>query len=180
LATALKKNRVAAAVFEKFSPSQRGNTLNGFLRRSGRRRKRREPRPRWSGSPKGSTREQAQARARAYRWGEDGLLGITGRECRLCFALALWNGRDPYLKERMFGLTGREGNHGEDVKERYFYLDATPTNSRLRAENRRRTREDGEYELLDTGVFAGGRYFDVEAVYAKAGADRRWGWKRAS
>ncbi|MBC7366888.1 MAG: glucosidase, partial [Undibacterium sp.] len=127
------------------------------------------------------------AQARAYRWGEDGLLGITDRECRLCFALALWNGRDPYLKERLFGLTGREGNHGEDVKECYFYLDATPTGSWLRAlykypqaefpyaklreENRRRTRDDGEYELLDTGVLDGGRYFDVEAVYAKAGPD---------
>jgi hypothetical protein len=131
------------------------------------------------------THEQAQARA--YRWGEDGLLGITDRECRLCFALALWNGRDPFLKERLFGLTGREGNHGEDVKECYFYLDATPTSSWLRAlykypqaefpyaklreENRRRTRDDGEYELLDTGVFDGGKYFDVEAVYAKGDAD---------
>jgi len=131
------------------------------------------------------THEHAQARA--YRWGEDGLLGISDRECRLCFALALWNGRDPFLKERLFGLTGREGNHGEDVKECYFYLDATPTSSWLRAlykypqaefpyaklreENRRRTRDDGEYELLDTGVLDGGRYFDVEAVYAKAGPD---------
>jgi hypothetical protein len=74
-----------------------------------------------------------QARSRAYRWGEDGLLGITDRECRLCFALALWNGRDPLLKERLFGLTGDEGNHGEDVKEQYFYLDATPTHSYLKA-----------------------------------------------
>ncbi len=128
-----------------------------------------------------------QAQARAYRWGEDGLLGITDRECRLCFALALWNGKDPFLKERLFGLTGREGNHGEDVKECYFYLDATPTSSwlralykypqaefpyaRLREENRRRTRDDNEFELLDTGVLDGGRYFDVEAVYAKAGPD---------
>lgn len=127
------------------------------------------------------------ARSRSYRWGEDGLLGITDRECRLCFALALWNGRDPILKERLFGLTGREGNHGEDVKECYFYLDATPTSSWLRAlykypqaefpyaklreENRRRSRDDREYELLDTGVLDGGRYFDVEAVYAKAGPD---------
>src|SRR5205823_4105769 len=73
------------------------------------------------------------ARSRAYRWGEDGLLGITDRECRLCFALALWNGRDPILKERLFGLTGHEGNHGEDVKEAYFYLDSTPTHSYLKA-----------------------------------------------
>ena len=127
------------------------------------------------------------ARSRSYRWGEDGLLGITDRQCRLCFALALWNGRDPILKERLFGLTGREGNHGEDVKECYFYLDATPTSSWLRAlykypqaefpyaklreESRRRSRDDREYELLDTGVLDGGRYFDVEAVYAKAGPD---------
>src|SRR5476651_1252066 len=111
------------------------------------------------------------ARSRAYRWGEDGLLGITDRECRLCFALALWNGRDPILKERLFGLTNSEGNHGEDVKECYFYTDATPTHSwlkalykypqaefpyeRLRAENRRRGRHDPEFELLDTGVFDG-------------------------
>ena len=124
---------------------------------------------------------------RTYRWGEDGLLGFTDRECRLCFALALWNGRDPFLKERLFGLTGPEGNHGEDVKECYFYLEATPTNSwlralykypqtafpyeQLRAENRRRGRDEGEFELLDTGVFDGGRYFDVEVVYAKAGPD---------
>jgi hypothetical protein len=115
------------------------------------------------------THEHAQARA--YRWGEDGLLGITDRECRLCFALALWNGRDPFLKERLFGLTGPEGNHGEDVKECYFYLDATPTASwlralykypqaefpyeRLRAENRRRGRGEPEFELLDSGVFDG-------------------------
>jgi len=128
-----------------------------------------------------------QSLSRAYRWGEDGLLGITDRQCRLCFALALWNGRDPHLKERLFGLTGREGNHGEDVKECYFYLDATPTNSwlralykypqaefpyaRLREENRRRSRDEREFELKDTGVFDDGRYFDVEAVYAKAGPD---------
>jgi hypothetical protein len=128
-----------------------------------------------------------QARSRAYRWGEDGLLGITDRECRLCFALALWNGRDPILKERLFGLTGPEGNHGEDVKEMYFYLDATPTSSYLKglykypqtpfpydwlvAENRRRTRLDPEFELADTGAFDDGRYFDVFAEYAKAGPD---------
>jgi hypothetical protein len=124
------------------------------------------------------------ARSRAYRWGEDGLLGICDRQCRLCFALALWNGRDPILKERMFGLTGSEGNHGEDVKEQYFYLDSTPTHSYLKAlykypqsefpysqlveENRRRGRDLPEYELLDTGAFADGRYFDVLVEYAKA------------
>jgi hypothetical protein len=124
------------------------------------------------------------ARSRAYRWGEDGLLGITDRECRLCFGLALWNGRDPILKERLFGLTNGEGNHGEDVKECYFYLDATPTHSylkglykypqaefpyaRLLEENRRRNRLQPEFELLDTGIFNDNRYFDVFAEYAKA------------
>src|SRR5881296_4612161 len=124
------------------------------------------------------------ARSRAYRWGEDGLLGITDREGRLCFALALWNERDPILKERLFGLTGPEGNHGEDVKECYFYLDATPTHSYLKAlykypqreypygwlveENRRRGNADSEFELVDTGIFDDGRYFDVTAEYAKA------------
>ncbi|MGI8437159.1 MAG: MGH1-like glycoside hydrolase domain-containing protein [Chthoniobacterales bacterium] len=124
------------------------------------------------------------ARSRAYRWGEDGLLGITDRECRLCFALALWNGRDPILKERLFGLTGPEGNHGEDVKESYFYLDATPTHSYLKAlykypqaefpytrlveENRARGLAEREFELADTGVFAENRYFDVFAEYAKS------------
>jgi hypothetical protein len=123
------------------------------------------------------------ARSRAYRWGEDGLLGITDRECRLCFALALWNGRDPMLKERLFGLTGPEGNHGEDVKEEYFYLDSTPTHSYMKAlykypqaefpyaqlvaENGRRSRQDPEFELADTGVFNENRYFDVLAEYAK-------------
>ena len=127
------------------------------------------------------------ARSRAYRWGEDGLLGITDRECRLCFALALWNGRDPILKERLFGLAGPEGNHGEDVKECYYYLDSTPTHSYMKAlykysqagypygplveENRRRGRTDPEFELLDTGVFDDGRYFDVVAEYAKASPD---------
>src|SRR5947209_18966274 len=112
-----------------------------------------------------------QAASRAYRWGEDGLLGVCDRECRLCFALALWNGRDPLLKERLFGLTNPEGNHAEDVKEVYFYLDATPTHSylkalyrypqaefpyrRLREENRRRGRQVPEFELTDTGVFDG-------------------------
>jgi mannosylglycerate hydrolase MGH1-like protein len=127
------------------------------------------------------------ARSRAYRWGEDGLLGFTDREGRLCFALALWNGQDPILKERLFGLTGPEGNHGEDVKECYYYLDATPTHSynkalykypqraypyaELVAENARRGKGEAEYELADTGAFDGGRYFDVTAEYAKAGPD---------
>src|SRR2546428_11673366 len=127
------------------------------------------------------------ARGRAYRWGEDGLLGITDRECRLCFALALWNGRDPFLKERLFGLTGPQGNHAEDVKEFYFYIDSTPTHSYMKAlykyphaefpyawlvdENRRRTRHDPEFELLDTGVFEQNRHFDVFAEYAKADTD---------
>jgi Glycosyl hydrolase family 63 C-terminal domain len=128
-----------------------------------------------------------QSRSRAYRWGEDGLLGFTDRECRLCFALALWNGRDPILKERLFGLTGPEGNHGEDVKEEYYYLDSTPTHSyakalykypqaefpyaQLIAENARRGKDEKEFELIDTGVFDGGRYFDVVAEYAKAAPD---------
>jgi hypothetical protein len=128
-----------------------------------------------------------QARSRAYRWGEDGLLGICDRECRLAFALALWNGRDPILKERLFGLTGPEGNHGEDVKECYFYLDSTPTHSYMRAlykypqaefpyarlveENRSRGKDVLELELADTGVFDENRYFDVEAEYAKASPD---------
>src|SRR5262245_34794251 len=109
------------------------------------------------------------ARSRAYRWGEDGLAGISDTKCRLCLALALWNGRDPFLKERLFGLTNGEGNHGEDVKELYYYLDATPTHSylkflykyphrefpyaRLVAENARRGKADPEFELLDTGIF---------------------------
>ncbi|MFI5226392.1 MAG: glucosidase [Candidatus Limnocylindrales bacterium] len=125
-----------------------------------------------------------QARSRAYRWGEDGLLGICDDEQRLCFALALWNGADPIVKERLFGLGGSEGNHGEDVKELYYYLDATPTNSYLRAlykypqrafpyadlvaENHRRTKDDPEFDLLDTGILADDRYFDVEIEYAKA------------
>jgi hypothetical protein len=127
------------------------------------------------------------ARSRAYRWGEDGLLGLTDRQGRLCLAVALWNGRDPILKERLFGLTGPEGNHGEDVKECYYYLDSTPTHSYLKAlykypqrpfpydelvaENRRRGKDDPEYELLDTGVFDGDRYFDVLVEYAKASPD---------
>ncbi|MFO7645470.1 MAG: hypothetical protein R6W95_13885 [Desulfosarcina sp.] len=124
------------------------------------------------------------ARSRAYRWGEDGLLGIADRQCRLCFALALWNGRDAILKERLFGLTGPEGNHGEDVKEEYFYLDSTPTHSYMKAlykyphaefpytqlvdENRRRGPQEPEFELSDTGIFSENRCFTVMAEYAKA------------
>src|SRR5262249_25599668 len=125
-----------------------------------------------------------QARSRSYRWGEDGLAGISDDRQRLCFALALWNGKDPILKERLFGLTNSEGNHGEDVKEYYFYLDSTPTHSYMKylykypqaafpyenlvATNRRRGRNEFEYELLDTGVFDEDRYFDVFVEYAKA------------
>ena len=113
------------------------------------------------------------ARSRAYRWGEDGILGITDRECRLCFALAMWNGRDPIIKERLFGLTGPEGNCAEDVKEHYFYIDSTPTHSYMKGlykypidafpygtlveQGRSRSRADGEFELADTGVFDHGR-----------------------
>jgi len=128
-----------------------------------------------------------QARSRAYRWGEDGLAGFGDEKSRLCFALAFWNGADAILKERLFGLTNAEGNHGEDVKEYYFYLDATPTSSYLRwlykypqrafpyddlvAVNRGRGRDEMEYELLDSGVFAAQRYFDIEVEYAKAAPD---------
>ena len=128
-----------------------------------------------------------QARSRAYRWGEDGLAGISDDKQRLCFALALWNGKDPILKERLFGLTNSEGNHGEDVKEYYFYLDSTPTHSYMKylykypqaaypyndlvETNRRRSRYDLEYELLDTGIFEGNRYFDVFVEYAKGGPE---------
>src|SRR5271169_4403873 len=117
------------------------------------------------------------ARSRAYRWGEDGIAGWCDDEQNWCLGIALWNGRDSILKERMFGLTGSEGNHGEDVKELYFYLDSTPTHSymrmlykypqaefpygRLVSENRRRGRGEPEYEILDTGVFEDDRYFDV-------------------
>jgi hypothetical protein len=125
-----------------------------------------------------------QARSRAYRWGEDGLAGISDDKQQLCFAIALWNARDPILKERLFGLTNSEGNHGEDVKEYYFYLDSTPTHSYMKylykypqqefpyndlvETNRHRSREDFEYELLDTGIFDADRYFDVFVEYAKA------------
>jgi len=123
------------------------------------------------------------ARSRTYRWNEDGLAGISDRHQKICFALALWNERDPILKERLFGLTGNEGNHGEDVKEYYFYLDSTPTHSymkylykypqaeypyaRLVDENRRRGKDSKEFELIDTGVFESNRYFDVQVEYAK-------------
>jgi hypothetical protein len=128
-----------------------------------------------------------QARSRAYHWGEDGLAGFSDDKQRLCFAVALWNGRDPILKERLFGLTNAEGNHGEDVKEYYFYLDSTPTHSYMKwlykypqraypysdlvETNRRRSRGEPEYELLDTGVFDDDRYFDVFVEYAKAGPE---------
>jgi hypothetical protein len=127
------------------------------------------------------------ARSRAYRWGEDGIAGVSDEKQRLCFALAFWNGRDPILKERLFGLTNSEGNHGEDVKEYYFYLDSTPTHSYMKylykypqgefpyrnlvESNRQRTREDFEYELLDTGIFDDQRYFDIIVEYAKGGPD---------
>ena len=127
------------------------------------------------------------ARSRAYRWGEDGIAGISDDKQHLCFALALWNGKDPIIKERLFGLTNSQGNHGEDVKEYYFYLDSTPTHSYMKylykypqaaypyddlvRVNGQRTREEMEYELLDTGVFNEDRYFDVFIEYAKAGPE---------
>jgi hypothetical protein len=129
----------------------------------------------------------SHARSRAYRWNEDGLAGICDRHQFICFALALWNERDPILKERLFGLTGKEGNHGEDVKEYYFYLDSTPTHSymkflykypqlefpysHLREVNARRSKDQPEFELLDTGIFEDDRYFDVVVEYAKADVD---------
>src|SRR5437867_971942 len=138
-------------------------------------------------SPDGSAWEYLPhdiARSRAYRWNEDGLAGISDDKGQMCFAIALWNGHDPILKERLFGLTGSQGNHGEDVKEVYFYLDSTPTHSYMRMlykypqvafpyqqlveENARRSRQDSEFELLDTGIFADDRYFDVFVEYAKA------------
>src|SRR6201981_1932365 len=128
-----------------------------------------------------------QARSRAYHWGEDGVAGFSDDHQRLCFALALWNGKDPILKERLFGLNNSEGNHGEDVKEYYFYLDSTPTHSYMKylykypqaaypystlaQNNRRRSRNELEYELLDTGVFDEDRYFDVFVEYAKEGPE---------
>ncbi len=141
-------------------------------------------------SPHGNAWEHLShdaARSRAYRWGEDGIAGVSDDRQLLCFSVALWNGRDPILKERLFGLTGKEGNHGEDVKELYYYLDSTPTHSymkmlykypqaefpyaRLVEENRRRGKAEGEFELLDTGVFDDDRYFDVFVEVAKAGVD---------
>jgi hypothetical protein len=127
------------------------------------------------------------ARSKAYRWNEDGIAGISDDHQYICFSVAMWNGRDPILKERLFGLTSSEGNHGEDVKEYYFYLDSTPTHSylkylykypqsefpysRLVAESRRRTKLDPEFELADTGIFDDDRYFDVLVEYAKADPD---------
>ena len=127
------------------------------------------------------------ARSRAYRWGEDGIGGISDNHQRLCFALALWNGEDPILKERLFGLSGPEGNHGEDVKEYYFYLDNTPSHAYMKylykypqatfpytqlvQENQRRGFSDPEFELMDTGIFDGERYFDVFIEYAKNSAE---------
>ena len=128
-----------------------------------------------------------QARSKAYRWNEDGLAGISDRHQYICFSLALWNGKDSILKERLFGLTGSQGNHGEDVKEYYFYLDSTPTHSYMKylykypqaafpytqlvEENGRRDRRSQEYELSDTGVFEEDRYFDVFVEYAKGGVE---------
>jgi hypothetical protein len=127
------------------------------------------------------------ARSRAFRWNEDGIAGISDRHQKICFAIALWNGRDPILKERLFGLTGNEGNHGEDVKEYYFYLDSTPTHSYMKylykypqaefpygqlvTENRQRGKLAPEFELIDTGIFEGDRYFDVVVEYAKANVE---------
>ncbi len=137
-----------------------------------------------SGGDAWSSFTHDEARSRAYRWGEDGLAGVSDDRQLLCLALALWNGHDPMLKERLFGLTNGEGNHGEDVKECYFYLDATPTSSYLKmlykypqAEfpyadlvhtNGARGRTDPEYELIDTGIFHENRYFDVVVEHAKA------------
>ena len=127
------------------------------------------------------------ARSRVYRWGEDGIAGISDRHCAICFSVALWNGKDPILKERLFGLNGNEGNHGEDCKELYYYLDNTPTHSYMKhlykypqnaypyndllQTNTKRGVEDLEYEILDTGVFNDNRYFDVFTEYAKAGEE---------
>ena len=126
-----------------------------------------------------------QARSRAYRWSEDGIAGLCDNHQRLCWAWAFWNGKDPILKERMYGLNASQGNHGEDVKELYYYLDATPTCSyakflykypqarfpyeQLADENRRRGKQDGEFDIIDAGVFDGGRYWDIFIEYAKAG-----------
>ena len=141
-------------------------------------------------SPNGAAWEffpHDHARSRAYRWNEDGIAGISDRHQSICLALALWNEQDPILKERLFGLTGNEGNHGEDVKESYFYLDSTPTHSYMKflykypqrafpyrqlvEESRDRDRQDPEFELIDTGIFEDNRYFDVFVEYAKASSD---------
>src|SRR5580692_10275868 len=127
------------------------------------------------------------ARSKAWRWGEEGIGGICDRKQLLCFALGLWNKKDPILKERLFGLTGYEGNHGEDVKELYYYLDSSPTHAYMKMlykypqaefpykwlveENHRRTRMDPEFELMDTGIFDEDKYFDVFLEYAKADTD---------
>ena len=131
-----------------------------------------------------------QARSRAYRWGEDGLAGMSDDNQLLCFALALWNGKDPILKERLVGLTNSEGNHGEDVKDYYFYLDSTPTHSYMKylykypqsaypyeqivQTNCRRNRHEFEYELINTGIFDEDRYFDVFVEYAKETPEDTW------
>ena len=137
---------------------------------------------------RGISSRHDHARSRTYRWGEDGMAwDFATRRQMVCFALALWNGKDPILKERLFGLTGNEGNHGEDVKEYYFYLDSTPTHSYMKGlykypqaefpygqlveENRRSGKNEPEFELLDTGVFNDNRYFDVIVEYAKADAE---------
>src|SRR3982074_3626525 len=138
-------------------------------------------------SPNGTAWEyfpHNHARSKAYRWGEDGIAGICDRRQTICFAIALWNGRDPYLKERLFGLTGNQGNHGEDVKEYYFYLDSTPTHSYMKClykypqaaypyeqlvREGARPRNQPEFELLDSSVCDEDRYFDVFVEYAKAG-----------
>ena len=128
-----------------------------------------------------------QARSRSYHWGEDGLAGFCDDKQFLCFSLALWNGKDPILKERLFGLTNSEGNHGEDVKEYYFYLDSTPTHSYMKylykypqaaypyeniiSTNKQRSRTEMEYELLDTGIFNQDRYWDVFVEFAKQNAE---------
>src|SRR6186713_3002574 len=127
------------------------------------------------------------ARSKAYRWGEEGIGGISDEKQLLCFALAFWNKRDPILKERLFGLNNQQGNHGEDVKEVYYYLDATPTHSYMKMlykypqqefpyqwlidENGRRSKQQEEFELMDTGIFDQDKYFDVFIEYAKAGPD---------
>jgi hypothetical protein len=141
-------------------------------------------------SPNGTAWEyfpHDHARSRAYRWGEDGIAGISDIHQHVCFAPAFWNGEDPIVKERLFGLTGNEGNHGEDVKEYYFYLDNVPTHAYMKMlykypqrafpyadlvdENKRRTRDDPEYELLDTGIFDADEYFDIFVEYAKNGPE---------